>query len=188
MTTTYIKSASITNLDATPPLFPTAGIGGETDVSEQDDYVSIASTVSTSDVFQVLRVPTHVVMKSLMLYSTAFAGTALDVNVGLSYSDNGPYDGSNASNNAGVVNASLFAAGYVIGTAAMPAPVEVLYGGAVATAGSFILGNEQQPLWAAAGLSSDPGGFFDITVTPSTVTGTVTAGKLQLRALFSDEI
>lgn len=184
--TTFVKSTSITNLDAAPPLYPTAGVGGSVRIRELDDYVSVATGATTSDTYQVVRVPTHAILKSLMFMSTAFAGTTWDVNITLYYSDNGPFDGSNPSNSGAVDGATFFASGYAVGTAAMYVPVELLYGGASGTAGTFAAGNEQQPLWQAAGLTSDPGGYFDIVVIPSTVSGTVTAGKMMIRVLFAD--
>ena len=179
--TTYVKSTTITNLDASPMVMPSAGIGAQAYEYVIDDYVT-TSGLATTDVFQVLRVPTHAMIKKLEFMSTAFAASAFDVNITLYYSDNAPFDGSSTSNSGAVDGGTFFASAYSVGTAAMYVPVDVTYGNASGTAGTFALGNEQQALWKAAGLTSDPGGFFDIVVVPSTVTSTVTDGKIYLKA------
>ncbi len=183
------KSTSITNLDyagsaTNVPIQPSAGAGAQAYAYELDDFTAVTSAAAANDTFQVIRVPTHALMKSLWFYSTAFAATTFTVDITLNYSDNGPFDGSNPSNTGNVDGATFFASQYSIGTAAMPAPVNVLYGGTVATAGTFVAGNEQTPLWSVAGLTSDPGGYFDVIVKLHTVTGAVTAGKFVVQANY----
>ena len=105
---------------------------------------------------------------------------ALTWDVGLYYSDapaNGAFDGTNASN-TGVISAALFASAFV-------APTTVGRTSLIGL-GTYTVDKFNTPLWEAAGLTSDPGGYFDIVVTVHHAATTAVAGNLGINVEFVD--
>lgn len=169
-----LKSASITNLDASPRVANTTGIGASGSQKSVDDYVTAVASDSTTSTYRLVRVPTDIKLKSLMFESEAQGAGKFDV--GLYYSDD-TRDGTSAANSGAVIDQDLFAT--IIDCASAVTPIEIIM-----ESGTFTMDKRQKPLWQAAGLSSDPGGFFDIVATCATTAVTTGTGKIGARAVW----
>lgn len=182
MTITYtLESASITALDTIPVLKPVAGSGAPTEDKENNDYVNISTGNNvTSNIFNVLRIPTTAKVNRLRIDSDELdSGDAMEVNVGLAYSDaplSGVLDGTQPSLAGTAISATAFASALAVYGAAGNRAVDI----------SPSVVNKQKPLWqGVAALASDPGGFFDIYVTISTQAGTAVGGNFGLEVEYS---
>lgn len=173
MTTHNATSASISNLDATPIVGNPAGAGGMAELASIDDYVTVPASAAAGSIFRLVRVRSNVVLKSLVFESEAQG--AGKVELGLYYADDARYVAPGNSANVGVViNASLFSGDIDCSSAVTPVEKNLMS-----------LDKKQQPLWQAAGLSSDPAGYFDIAATVHTTDVTTGTGKLGARAVVS---
>lgn len=181
MTADTLKSTSITNLDANPIVANTAGVGASAFSKVQMDFVTptTGGLVSTSSIYKILRLPTHAFLQGLKLTADSALETngtpALAVDVGAYYSDS-TTDGTPAANQGNSISVNCFAAALLYGAAGNFAEINVL--------GSLSVAKRMQPLWQAAGLSSDPGGMIDIVVAVHTAAGTAASAKMALRAEY----
>lgn len=165
MTTEALKSTAITNLDATPPVVPTAGLGGANGLKEISGSVSTTTGKTTGSTYQLVRVRSNCQVKQLILDCGAMStSAALDFGVYYSDAPNGPF-GSLAGT---AISQALFASAVDVSSAVRASDI-------TNESGSYTIDKRTEPLWQAAGLSSDPGGDFDIV---ATATATVTAGAL----------
>lgn len=174
MSVVATKSASITNRDASPPVANTTGIGAQGYLKEISDYTTLPASQSITSVNRIVRVPTDAKMKSLILEAEAQAAGTYDI--GLYYSSSAN-DGTSVANQSAVIDADFFAS--AVNNAAAIAPTEVLN-----ESGNNGIANRNKPLWQAAGLSADPGGFFDICATIVSVDVTTGTGKVNLSARY----
>lgn len=172
MAVSALKSAPITNLDSTPVVPNTTGEGGPGHLRYTDGFVTAVAADSIGSTYRLARVPSNAKVKSVWLESEAQAVGA--GNVGVYYSD-AAFDGTPAANSGLVVSASLFGAAVSL-AAASSADV-------TNQSGNYTLDKRTQPLWQAAGLTADPGGFLDVVVTLSTAITTGT-GKLGARVEY----
>lgn len=178
MTTRY--SASITNLDAlAAPYIVAQNTGGEAGAPGLlqciDDFVTTVAADAAGVIYRILRVRTNVKVKALVLEAEAM--TAGKVQIGLYYSDSA-FDGTTPANQiAATINASFFAGDEDCSSAITPTNI-------TNANSNYTLDKRSQPLWQAAGLSTDPGGFLDICATVHTTTIT-TGARLGLRCEFT---
>lgn len=177
MAVDHVKSTPITNLDASPAVRNTAGEGAAAPlkVNSSGSVVGVASS-SIGATYQFLRVPSNAKLKALFFESAAQAAGAMDV--GLYYATDGEGGKPTALLAAAAINQALFASAVALTALAQPTNI-------VNEGGSFTADKQNQPLWQAAGLSADPGGFFDIvgTLTTAITTGT---GMMGMTALYTD--
>lgn len=163
MTADALKSASITNLDASPVVTNTSPNGAKYDDQRYSDYVTptAAGLADTTSKYKLVRVPTNCYLKGVTLIADApldsNGSPTLAVDVGIYYSDS-TVDGTPVALQGTVVSGqtATIASNVLFGAAATKA-VRV-------DAGTWTSVKRQQPLWQAAGLSSDPGGRFDIVM------------------------
>ena len=86
------KSQSITNLDATPYVYNSAGQGAPTRVMQVDDIMAITTNglASVGSTYRVIRFPTGAIPKSLTIYTDApldshsTPGLVMDFNIAFS--------------------------------------------------------------------------------------------------------
>lgn len=174
MVTINATSQSIQNSDASPRVANTAGVGAAARLGVADDYVTVPAAAAAGSIFRLVRVKSNVYVKSLMFNSEAQG--AGKVQLGLYYADSAEdIAPGNSANLGAVINASLFS-GDIDCTSAV----------ADTEKNGLTLDKRQQPLWQAAGLSSDPGGKFDICATVHTTDMTTGTGKLGVRASFAE--
>jgi hypothetical protein len=172
-----LKSPVINQLDTVPTIFETTGSGGPGFVRAINSYLTTDSGDSSTSTYKFVRLPTTAVVKHVLIEGAA--ETAGTYNAGVYYSDapvNGVFDGTPPSVAGTVVNATLFASAYSL-AAATAEPTDI-----VNQAGNYPATNRNQPLWQAAGLASDPGGFFDLTLVD--VTGVTTGGLIGIEVEY----
>jgi hypothetical protein len=157
MAVVAVKSTLITNADATPVVFNSPRVDGGPErvaVSTAD----ITSGDSIASTYRMFRVPSNAVMTDLKIYSPDI-GTTTIADIGLYAADGGA-----------VVDADFFASALSLKDGALNG-TDVLHEAAV-----FTIANSGKELWSALALTSDPGVFYDVTLTltaAADATGTV---------------
>lgn len=170
-----LKSTSITNLDATPVVTPSAGEGGPGIMREVSGHQTVSASASVTSTYQLVRVPSNAIIKSLLFESQA--QTAGKFQLGVYYSDS-KVDGTAVANQGVVVDAKFFSDD--IDCAAAVLPTEKIFG----TGGSNTPDKRNKKLWDALALTSDPGGYFDIVATVHTTAVTTGTGMIWVSAHF----
>lgn len=176
-----LSSASITNLDASPVVANTSGVGAETDAREHDDFVTptTGGLASTASKYKMIRVSPEIKLKELLLIADAALDSnvspTLAVDVGAYYSDS-TVDGTPVALQGTAISVNCFAANVAFG-AATNLKLDVL--------SSFGQAKRQKRLWDALGLTSNPGGNIDIVVAVHVVAATAVSAALGARALYS---
>lgn len=163
MTTEALKSTPVTNLDTDPPVANTAGEGAPGRLLEVSGYVTVSASMAAGSTYQLCRIPSNCKVKSVIFESGAQG--AGKFNLGLYYST-GPYNSTLTA-----VSAAFFASD--IDCASAVGATEV-----VNESGTYTVDKRNMPIWQAAGLTSDPGGFFDVVATVHTTDVTTGTGKL----------
>jgi hypothetical protein len=177
MAVDHVKSTVITNLDATPAVRATAGEGGPAPYKTVDGYATAVASSSAGATYQLVRVPSNAKIKSVVFESEAQGAGAFDI--GVYYATDGEGGQPTSLLLAATINAALFGAAISCASAVLPTEQ--------AGAGTgYTLDKRSQPLWQAAGLSTDPGGFFDICAVVKTTAVTTGTGKLGIRVGYTD--
>jgi hypothetical protein len=178
MASEALKSAAITGYDTVPPTKPAGGAGAVNGLYQLDGYVTRTAGVTTGSVYRLCRVRSDCYVKNIDL-EWAAAGANAAFSVGLYYSDapaSGVLDGTQPSL-TGVVNSksALFAS-------AIDPTSAGSFVNETNQSGNYPMSLREEPLWQAAGLTTDPGGYFDIAVTTG---GTDTnGGNLAMRVSY----
>jgi hypothetical protein len=183
MGTSHLKSTAITNLDTIPPLTPTTGEGGPGYLREVSGFTTAVAADAAGSTYQFVRIPTNAKVKHVVF--TSEAQGAGKVQLGVYYSDS-TVDGTAVANQGLVVPTTgvNFFANDIDCTSAVNSVDEVFQN--MATAGANNLSLYNQPLWQALGLTSDPGGFFDIVGTVHTTAVTTGTGRLGVSVSYID--
>ena len=145
MAVVAIKSAALTNRDATPKVLNNPNAGNAGIVRNTFGRVTSTSGDSTGSVYRCVEVPSNARVKSVRLFTTALGGSAA--------ADIGVY--RNTADGGAVVTAAVFATATTLVSAV--AGTEM--------AATITIAKREQPLWQAAGMSADPGGTLDIALT-----------------------
>jgi hypothetical protein len=176
MAVDHVKSTPITTLDTVPLILPTAGEGAPAPLMSvsSGDVIGIAAS-SIDATYQFVRVPSNCKIKQVLFTSEAQAVGTIDI--GLYYATDGEGNKPTSLLVANTINRTLFAA--AVSVAAGSAQTELI---GIST--SFTPLKRNQPLWQAAGLASDPGGFFDIVGSLATALTTGT-GKMGMTVNFT---
>lgn len=154
MAVVTVKSAAITDQDAIPRVAPQAGRGAGFRDKEIDGFAVVVNGDSIASKYILARIPSNVYVKELMLWTTAITACATDIGI---YKASGAADVPPGQVVGEVIDADFFAAAQSLAT--------VLNGAQAMTQTVYTLLNRQKPLWEALGLTSDPGGKFDIVLT-----------------------
>jgi hypothetical protein len=183
MTADALSSPSITNLDASPIVTNTSGVGASASSRLTDDFVTptAAGLADTGSKYKIVRLPMYAKVKDLNLFADAALDTngspLLAVDVGAYYSDS-TTDGTPTALQGTLISVNCFAAA-------------VAYGASgntnlnVASAWSAL--KRSQPLWTALGLTANavtgapPGGFIDVVVAVHTAAATASSHAISLR-------
>ena len=145
MAVVALKSAALTNRDATPKVLNNVNAGNAGIVRSTFGRVTSTSGDSSASIYRCVEVPSNARVQSVRLWTTALGGSAAaDVGVYRSTADGGA-----------VVTVAAFVAGTTL--------VSAVNGTEISTA--LTLAKREQPLWQAAGMSADPGGMLDIALT-----------------------
>jgi hypothetical protein len=176
MAVDHVKSTPITNLDASPAVANTAGAGAPTSLKLVDSYVTTIASSSINATYQFVRIPSNCVVKTVSFESEAQAAGAIDI--GLYYATDGEGGQPTALLAANAISQAFFASAVAITAASGPTDVSN-------ESGTYTLDKRSQPIWQAAGLASDPGGWFDVvgTLTTAITTG---AARMGLRVSYAE--
>ena len=170
MATENLKSTQITNLDAGTTRND-VGAGGTGFLKFADGVgVTGADGVTSGSTYQMVRIPSNCTVKRVLACIESTSGvTTFTADIGLYYSTSTIMDGTKQSNVAVVVSGTT--------GPTVVSGCQALFGSAVALAaivtptdytnesGNITNAKRMQPIWQAAGLSSDPGGYFDVVLT-----------------------
>ncbi len=156
----FLKSGVITNLDASPMVVNSAGQGGATRLHVIDSAVTVV-TAAVSSTYQLVRLRSNAVVKHLYIKLDATA-VEFDADIGCYYST-AVGDGTLPTYASlapptqvnGTTGSQLFGAAVVL-------DADVTFVDHAAGLSAATLDKE---LWSACGLTTDPGGFFDIVLT-----------------------
>lgn len=184
MGTSHLKSAQITALDSIPyGDLQSAGLGAPARLKVLSGTVTAVASDGAGSTYQMVRIPTNAVVKKVMLASQAQG--AGKVQIGVYYSDS-TVDGTPAAVQGTVVPTTGvdFFASDVDLTSAVPQTDETFQH--QANSGSYDPSMINKRLWDALGLSSDPGGFFDIVLTVHTTAITTGTGKIALQVEYAE--
>lgn len=176
----HTKSASITNLDAGvsgsgPAVANTAGQGAASSEKTIDDFVTVIASDPVGSTYQIVRVPSNCKVKSVVLESEAQGAGAFDI--GVYYATDGEGGEPTTLLVANAIYAAFFA--HAVNCASAVTPTNETN-----QSGNYTLNLRSEPLWQAAGLTSDPGGWFDIVATVNTTAVTTGTGRLGLRVNY----
>lgn len=171
MVTETIKSDVISKLDATPVIRATAGEGGPGIVRSTTAYLTPTSGKTAGSKYQIARIPTTARVKSLIVAGAA--QTVGKYDFGLYYSSSATDGTPAAYNNGTLLNVSFFASDYSFASAVNDANITNLK--------DYTMDKRNQPIWQAAGLTADPGGYLDIcaTLTTTLTTGAVMGANVE---------
>ncbi len=149
MGTSALKSTSLTNRDATPKVATNARLYGAPKYSAYG-YVTAAAADDSASRYRMCAVPSNCIVRAVYISSVAQGGSAaVDVGVYRATADG-----------AAVVDADLFGSGVSLVSVVPRTDV-------TNESTNYTAALREQPLWQAAGLSSDPGGELDIVVAPT---------------------
>ena len=177
MAVDHVKSTPITNLDASPVVPNTAGEGGPAHLlSISSGTVTGVASSSIDATYQFVRVPSNAKIKQVLFDSEA--QTVGTIDIGLYYATDGEGGKPTALLAANTINRTLFAG--AVSVAALSAQTDITKQSA-----TFTPLKRNQPLWQAAGIASDPGGYFDIVGTLATTITTGT-GKMGMTVNYTD--
>lgn len=170
MVTETLKAAAITGYDTVPPTKPAGGAGASNGVYLVNDFITSTTGKTTGSIYRLVRVRSDCYVKRVVLESAA-QGSGTTLSFGLYYSDAptaGVLDGTQVALSGTVINAAFFATSVDVSSAVTPTNI-------TNQTGTYTVDKRNQPIWQAAGLASDPGGFFDIAATS---TATINTGAL----------
>lgn len=175
MAVDHVKSATITNLDASPVVSNTAGEGAAGALLSVTGIATGVASSSIDATYQMVRVPSTAKIKRLLFQTQTQAAGVTDV--GLYYATDGVGGQATSLLVAATINRTLFASGIALTTTtAQDVTCNPIGSG-------FTPDKRNMPLWQAAGLTSDPGGFFDIVLSLTTAITTGT-GIMTLEAQY----
>ncbi len=163
MVTELLKSAWVTDLDATPAVRDTAGKGPNGPEQVASEYITTTTGKTTGSVYRMLRVPTNCKVKQLLAESAA-QGSSTAFDLGVYYSAN-PTDPNYAAHAGAVVDADFFATALDYSSAVAATDV-------TNESGTYTVLKRNKELWDALGLTVDPKGYFDIAFTSTATINT----------------
>lgn len=157
-----LKSATVTNSDATPRVANTDGEGALGRRVLAYNFIQPSASDSATSTYAMVRVPTTMHVKEVILECAAAGGSAA-VDIGV-YTPTRREDTGRGTTLGAVVDADFFASAVVISGALGPTNV-------TNESGNYPLNLRNMPLWQAVGLAADPGGKFDIVITVTVALG-----------------
>jgi hypothetical protein len=177
MTTEALKSTAITNLDASPIVANTAGHGAPAWLKSVDGYLTVSASMAAGSTYRLVRIPTKAIVKHLFFESQAQGAGAFNLSV---YYSDSTTDGTAVANQGLIVPTTgdqFFASDINCASAVASADY-------VNESGNYTPDLRQKQLWDALGLTSDPGGYFDIVAVVHTTDVTTGTGKIYVDCQF----
>jgi hypothetical protein len=149
MAVVTVKSTIITNRDAVPSVINDGRLE-KGSLRTSHGYVTATNGDSANSKYILASLPSTAQVRQV-LFSCANLGASSAINLGVY---------RNTKDGAAAVNATLFASAQATSAALSNSDV-------TNQSGNYTLDKQEQPLWQAAGLTSDPGGTLDIVATVS---------------------
>ena len=177
MTVETLNSTGITNLDTVPVKANATGNGASGYLREVDGYATVSASASATSTYRLVRVPSNCKMKSLIWESEAMGAGKFNLSA---YYSSSTMDGTLPANQGVIVPTTgdqFFASDIDAASAIVPTNY-------VNESGNYTLDKRGKALWDALGLSSDPGGYFDIVAVVHTTAVTTGAAKIGVRAAY----
>jgi hypothetical protein len=165
-----LKSPTITNRDATPPVINDGRLERGV-LKSAVGYVTVGttdtgnSTYATGSTYVMVSLPSTAVVRNVLLSCAACTLGVVSVGVGRNTKDS---SGNAYPTAIGATATALFASSQSIASALSKSNI-------TNQSGNYTLDKQQQPLWQAAGLTADPSTTLDVVVL---LTTTVSAGGL----------
>lgn len=161
------KSTAVTNRDAIPRVI-NDGRFERASVKNAYGMVAVVSGDSIASKYILAQIPTTAVVKDVKLSISAITTCAGDI---------GLYNPTAKDGTAGtVISAAFFSAANSLASALNKATIM--------TQTTYTFAKREQPIWQAAGLTSDPGGFLDVVVTLTAAAGS--AGNISADVEYTD--
>lgn len=149
-----LKSTLVTNLDATPAVRTTVGRGGPGVLLYADATLTGTTAADIGSTYRMVRIPSTAIVKRIWACLDT-AVTDCTVDIGLYY---GSGQDVIDSLRGTVIDADFW--GSAIALTSIVVPTQYTMESTVCTVADMM-----RPVWDAVGLSSDPGGTFDIVFT-----------------------
>lgn len=155
MTTEFLTSSSITNLNASPPVSNTTGEGAGGVLLSVTDTLTATTGKTAGSQYRLVRFPTGAKVKHVFLNLDGSV-TTFTADILIAFS-NSAVDGTLSSNQGTIpqiasANNNLFGASVDLHAVTTPTDYVAAMGGA----------NRNKPMWKVLGYSVNPGGFFDL--------------------------
>jgi len=177
MAVDHVKSTIITALDATPVVQPTAGEGAPAPLKSVTGIATGIASSSIDATYQMVRVPSNSKIKNLSFQTQTQAAGVTDI--GLYYATDGEGNRPTSLLVAAAISRTFFASAIALTTTTR----QDVLGNPIAS--PYTPDKRNMPLWQAAGLASDPGGYFDIVLSLTTAITTGT-GIMVLECTYTD--
>ena len=162
-----LKGTAITNREATPPVLSNPGLGvGGVEKCAYGYLASVTASLSITSIIRLVEVPSNAIVTDLRLTSAAQTAGAFDIGVYRNNKDGGA-----------VVDQDFFATAVSCASAVVNSDV-------LNESTTNTIAKQGQPLWQAAGMTSDPKTTLDIALTVATTDVTTGAGAIALRARY----
>lgn len=162
-----LKGVAITNREATPRVLNNPGLGeGAEEKCATGHYAAVPASLSITSIIRLVSVPSNAIVTALLFQSAAQTAGKFDIGVYRNNSDGGA-----------VVSAAFFASAVDCASAVVQTDV-------LNESGTNTIAKQAQPLWQAAGMTSDPKSMLDIALTVVTTDVTTGLGAVGLKARF----
>lgn len=162
-----LKGTSITNREATPRVLNNNGLGEGGDEKCVYGYIaSVTASLSATSIIRLVSVPSNALVSALFIQSAAQAAGKFDIGLYRTNSDGGA-----------VVDQDFFATAVDCASAVVQTDI-------LNESGTNTIAKQAQPIWQAAGMTSDPKAMLDICATVITTDVTTGTGALSLRARY----
>lgn len=165
-----LKSTAITNREASVKVLNSPGLGAPGIVRSVQGYLaSVTAALSITSIIRMCEVPAHAIVQSVAFASAAQAAGKFDIGVYRTNADGGA-----------VVDADLFASAVDCASAVVLTDV-------TNESTNYTLAKQNQRLWEAAGMSTEPapGTMLDIALTVVTTDVTTGAAAVILKAQYT---
>ncbi len=177
MALVHVKSTSVTNSDASPSVANTAGEGGPAPLKHVTGIATGTASANIDSTFQMVRVPSNAKIKRIILQTQSQTVGVTDV--GLYYATDGIGGHATTLLVAAAIDRVFFATSINLATTT---PQDVICNPITST---YTPDKRNMPLWQAAGLTTDPGGWLDIVLSLTTAI-TTGGGVMVLNVEYTD--
>ena len=162
-----LKGTAITNREATPRVLNAPGLGeGAIEKCAYGYLASVTASLSITSVIRLVSVPSNAIVTKVEIQSAAQTAGKFDVGLWRTNGDGGA-----------VVDQDFFATAVDCASAVVTTDV-------TNESGTYTIAKQAQPIWQAAGMTSDPKSQLDIACTVAATDVTTGTGAISLRVKY----